>query len=172
MRTNEQRHHLLHGWLCSPLAKTLGPCKPKSESWIPAIWNLNPESKPFWNMNPRKFLWNLNTRKVEIWIQNLTHFEIWIQNLALFKIWIQNPWSVWNLNPESLDPPYRTLTLVGSNVVAPNIENNNVFVFLQACAAYCFITIPSLNTIFSQLNLYLISGQVAMLNNCLSQGTV
>ncbi len=36
----------------------LGPCKPKSESRIPPIWNLNPESKRFWNMNSRKLLWN------------------------------------------------------------------------------------------------------------------
>ncbi len=43
--------------------------------------------------------------RVEIWIQNLTHFEIWILNPTLFEIWIQNPCSVWNLNPESLDPP-------------------------------------------------------------------
>ncbi len=41
---------------------------------------------------------------------------------------------------------------------------------LQACVAYCFITIPSLNGIFSRLSLYLNCGQVALLNNCLTQG--
>lgn len=41
---------------------------------------------------------------------------------------------------------------------------------LQACAAYSFITIPSLSNIFSRLNLYLLSGQVALANQCLSQG--
>ena len=56
-------------------------------------------------MNPRKLLWNLNPRKLKKCTLNLTHFEIWIQNLVLSEIWIQNPWSVWNLNPESLDPP-------------------------------------------------------------------
>lgn len=40
----------------------------------------------------------------------------------------------------------------------------------QACAAYSFITIPSLSNIFSRLNLYLLSGQVALSNQCLSQG--
>lgn len=40
----------------------------------------------------------------------------------------------------------------------------------QACAAYSFITIPSLTSIFSRLNLYLLSGQVALANQCLSQG--
>ncbi|KAM4715602.1 VPS35 endosomal protein-sorting factor-like isoform 2-T2 [Anableps anableps] len=41
--------------------------------------------------------------------------------------------------------------------------------FVRACAAYCFITIPSLSSIFSRLNLYLLSGQVALANQCLSQ---
>ncbi|XP_043945688.1 VPS35 endosomal protein-sorting factor-like [Protopterus annectens] len=41
--------------------------------------------------------------------------------------------------------------------------------FVRACAAYCFITIPSLTNIFSRLNLYLLSGQVALSNQCLSQ---
>uniref|UniRef100_A0A669FBM7 VPS35 endosomal protein-sorting factor-like n=1 Tax=Oreochromis niloticus TaxID=8128 RepID=A0A669FBM7_ORENI len=38
-----------------------------------------------------------------------------------------------------------------------------------ACAAYSFITIPSLSSIFSRLSLYLLSGQVALANQCLSQ---
>ncbi|KAK5620136.1 VPS35 endosomal protein sorting factor-like, partial [Crenichthys baileyi] len=41
--------------------------------------------------------------------------------------------------------------------------------FVRACAAYCFISIPSLSSIFSRLNLYLLSGQVALANQCLSQ---
>uniref|UniRef100_A0A671MNJ0 VPS35 endosomal protein-sorting factor-like n=1 Tax=Sinocyclocheilus anshuiensis TaxID=1608454 RepID=A0A671MNJ0_9TELE len=40
---------------------------------------------------------------------------------------------------------------------------------IHACAAYSFITIPSLTSIFSRLNLYLLSGQVALANQCLSQ---
>uniref|UniRef100_A0A4W3I4R3 VPS35 endosomal protein-sorting factor-like n=1 Tax=Callorhinchus milii TaxID=7868 RepID=A0A4W3I4R3_CALMI len=40
---------------------------------------------------------------------------------------------------------------------------------IHACAAYCFITIPSLANIFTRLNLYLHSGQVALANQCLSQ---
>ncbi|XP_064600257.1 VPS35 endosomal protein-sorting factor-like [Liolophura sinensis] len=42
--------------------------------------------------------------------------------------------------------------------------------FVRACAAYCFITIPSLHGLFSRLQLYLVSGQTALLNQCLSQG--
>lgn len=41
--------------------------------------------------------------------------------------------------------------------------------FVKACAAYCFITIPSLNSVLGRLELYLLSGQVALLNQCLSQ---
>uniref|UniRef100_A0A4W6FB95 VPS35 endosomal protein-sorting factor-like n=1 Tax=Lates calcarifer TaxID=8187 RepID=A0A4W6FB95_LATCA len=41
--------------------------------------------------------------------------------------------------------------------------------FVRACAAYSFITIPSLSSIFSRLSLYLLSGQVALANQCLSQ---
>ncbi|XP_033908670.2 VPS35 endosomal protein-sorting factor-like [Acipenser ruthenus] len=41
--------------------------------------------------------------------------------------------------------------------------------FVRACAAYSFITIPSLTGIFNRLNLYLHSGQVALANQCLSQ---
>ncbi|XP_069503259.1 VPS35 endosomal protein-sorting factor-like isoform X3 [Ambystoma mexicanum] len=41
--------------------------------------------------------------------------------------------------------------------------------FVRACVAFCFITIPSLTSIFARLNLYLHSGQVALANQCLSQ---
>ncbi|KAM4623948.1 VPS35 endosomal protein-sorting factor-like isoform 2-T2 [Polymixia lowei] len=41
--------------------------------------------------------------------------------------------------------------------------------FVRACAAYSFITIPSLSSIFCRLSLYLLSGQVALANQCLSQ---
>nr|XP_009681723.1 PREDICTED: UPF0505 protein C16orf62 homolog isoform X1 [Struthio camelus australis] len=41
--------------------------------------------------------------------------------------------------------------------------------FVRACVAFCFITIPSLSSIFMRLNLYLHSGQVALANQCLSQ---
>lgn len=43
--------------------------------------------------------------------------------------------------------------------------------FVKACAAFCFITIPSIAAIQPQMDLYLLSGQVALLNHCLGQGT-
>lgn len=42
--------------------------------------------------------------------------------------------------------------------------------FLSACIAYGFITIPSLESVLIQLHLYLLVGQVAYANQCLSQG--
>ncbi len=82
----------------------------------PVSPNLNPESRLFeiWILNPSHFeIWIPENHKYDqssgTWILNLALFEIWILDLALFEIWIQNPWSVWNLNPESLDPPYRAL---------------------------------------------------------------
>ncbi|XP_068210933.1 VPS35 endosomal protein-sorting factor-like isoform X1 [Palaemon carinicauda] len=42
--------------------------------------------------------------------------------------------------------------------------------FVRACAAYCFITIPSLSMPSIRLKLYLLSGTVALLNGCLGQG--
>ncbi|OCT61509.1 VPS35 endosomal protein-sorting factor-like [Xenopus laevis] len=41
--------------------------------------------------------------------------------------------------------------------------------FVRACVAFSFITIPSLTSVFTRLNLYLLSGQVALANQCLSQ---
>lgn len=40
----------------------------------------------------------------------------------------------------------------------------------RACAAYCFITVPSLHCALTKLQLYLLSGQVALLNKCIGQG--
>ena len=42
--------------------------------------------------------------------------------------------------------------------------------FVRACAAYCYITIPSIQSVKTKLELYLLSGQVALFNNCLGQG--
>lgn len=39
----------------------------------------------------------------------------------------------------------------------------------RACAAYCYITVPSLHCTITKAQLYLLSGQVALLNNCIGQ---
>merc|ERR1712137_705461 len=41
--------------------------------------------------------------------------------------------------------------------------------FVRACVAFCFITIPSMDKVFPRLYLYSLSGQVALLNQCLPQ---
>ncbi len=42
--------------------------------------------------------------------------------------------------------------------------------FVRACAAYTFITIPSLEDVLHKLSLYLLCGRVAVANGALSQG--
>ncbi|XP_049866874.1 VPS35 endosomal protein-sorting factor-like [Pectinophora gossypiella] len=39
----------------------------------------------------------------------------------------------------------------------------------RACAAYSFVTVPSLRCALTKAHLYLLSGQVALLNNCVGQ---
>ncbi|KAG4070610.1 hypothetical protein HA402_013530 [Bradysia odoriphaga] len=41
--------------------------------------------------------------------------------------------------------------------------------FVKACAAYSYITIPSIVSVTSRMDLYLLSGQVALTNVCLGQ---
>ena len=41
---------------------------------------------------------------------------------------------------------------------------------LQACTAYTFISIPSIKNIQTRLFLYLESGQVALISQCVTQG--
>ncbi len=67
---------------CSLQQHSIGPCKPKSDSWIPSISNLNPES-------------------LHVWIQNLVVLKFESRICGPFEIWIQNPWT----------PPYRALSI-------------------------------------------------------------
>lgn len=41
--------------------------------------------------------------------------------------------------------------------------------FVKSCAAYCFITIPSISSVRARMDLYLVTGQVALLNLCFGQ---
>lgn len=41
--------------------------------------------------------------------------------------------------------------------------------FVKACAAFCFITIPSIVSTTQRLDLYLATGEVALANLCLGQ---
>lgn len=42
--------------------------------------------------------------------------------------------------------------------------------FIQCCAAYCCVTVPSVICPFKKLQLYLLSAQVALINQCFLQG--
>uniref|UniRef100_A0A1B6GS92 VPS35 endosomal protein-sorting factor-like n=1 Tax=Cuerna arida TaxID=1464854 RepID=A0A1B6GS92_9HEMI len=41
--------------------------------------------------------------------------------------------------------------------------------FVRACTAYCYITIPSIQSVTTRLQLYLLTAQVALSNQCLGQ---
>lgn len=48
-------------------------------------------------------------------------------------------------------------------------HNRKTAAFVKACAAYCYITIPSIASVSNRMDLYLLSGQVALQNQCLGQ---
>jgi len=48
-------------------------------------------------------------------------------------------------------------------------HNPKTAAFVRACVAYCFITIPSMEDVLQQLNLYLLAGTVALQNQALPQ---
>lgn len=47
--------------------------------------------------------------------------------------------------------------------------SRKIHAFTKACAAYCYITIPSIVAVSARMDLYLLSGQVALQNCCLGQ---
>ncbi|KAL8591014.1 hypothetical protein ACOMHN_021779 [Nucella lapillus] len=76
-----------------------------------------------------------------------------------------------NLDPVliTLIQSVNRLSMETRKVVKGN-HSRKTAAFVRACAAYSFITIPSLQSVYHQLLLYLVSGQVALLNQCYSQG--
>ncbi|XP_067641298.1 VPS35 endosomal protein sorting factor-like isoform X2 [Eurosta solidaginis] len=75
----------------------------------------------------------------------------------------------------NLDPVYITLVNATNKLAIEvhHIVNGNhtrkTAAFVKACVAFCFITIPSITAIQTQMDLYLLTGQVALLNLCLGQ---
>jgi len=49
-------------------------------------------------------------------------------------------------------------------------HNKKTAAFVKACLAYCHITIPSLDDVFTRLQLLLQSGEVALVNGMITQG--
>lgn len=71
-----------------------------------------------------------------------------------------------------------TRRLISSAAAAAATSNGNTnkgqqsrksVAFTKACAAYCYITIPSIGSVNARMDLYLLSGQVALQNGCLGQ---
>jgi hypothetical protein len=56
-----------------------------------------------------------------------------------------------------------TRTIVKGN------HNKRTAAFVKACVAYSFITIPSITSVITRLDLYLITGEIALSNLCLGQ---
>ncbi|XP_055614690.1 VPS35 endosomal protein sorting factor-like [Uranotaenia lowii] len=75
----------------------------------------------------------------------------------------------------NLDPVYSTLIhcvnrlATSTRRIVKGQHTNKTAAFVKACAAYCFITIPSIIDVGTRMELYLQSGQVALLNVCLQQ---
>lgn len=75
----------------------------------------------------------------------------------------------------NLDPVYSTLIhcvnrlATSTRRIVKGQHTNKTAAFVKACAAYCFITIPSIIDVNTRMELYLQSGQVALLNVCLQQ---
>ncbi|XP_011208196.2 VPS35 endosomal protein sorting factor-like isoform X3 [Bactrocera dorsalis] len=74
-----------------------------------------------------------------------------------------------------LDAVYITLVnsvnklAVGIRHVVKGNYTQKTGAFVKACIAFCFISIPSITAIQNQMDLYLLTGQVALLNQCLGQ---
>ncbi|XP_026472409.1 UPF0505 protein C16orf62 homolog [Ctenocephalides felis] len=61
------------------------------------------------------------------------------------------------------------LLSVDTSKIVKGKHTRNTAAFVRACAAYCYITIPSISSVHTKLDLYLLSGQIALQNQCLGQ---
>ena len=57
----------------------------------------------------------------------------------------------------------KTLALAGGT------HTSRTTPFVRACVAFCFITIPSIESVYSRLDLYLVASNVALLNGAIGQ---
>lgn len=75
-----------------------------------------------------------------------------------------------NIDSVLIELVQRTAALmVKTRDIMQGFHNRKTADFMRACAAYCFITIPSISSTTDRLELYLLSGQVALYNQCLGQ---
>lgn len=75
----------------------------------------------------------------------------------------------------NLDAVYVTLVQLVNNLametyrIIKGKHSRKTGDFVKSCIAYNFVTIPSITEVRSKLDLYLLTGQIALLNNCLGQ---
>uniref|UniRef100_A0A336MF00 CSON000709 protein n=1 Tax=Culicoides sonorensis TaxID=179676 RepID=A0A336MF00_CULSO len=75
----------------------------------------------------------------------------------------------------NLDAVYVTLVQLVDNLAMETFQiikgkhSKKTSDFVKSCIAYNFVTIPSITDTRSKLDLYLLTGQIALLNNCLGQ---
>ncbi|XP_030374036.1 VPS35 endosomal protein sorting factor-like [Scaptodrosophila lebanonensis] len=74
----------------------------------------------------------------------------------------------------NLDAVYVTLVYASCKLAMTTRQrvqqhNRKTMGFVKACIAFCFITIPSIQAVHQQMDLYLLCGQVALINLCLGQ---
>ncbi|XP_046805800.1 VPS35 endosomal protein sorting factor-like isoform X1 [Lucilia cuprina] len=75
----------------------------------------------------------------------------------------------------NLDAVYNTLVQSVNKLametcqIVQNQHSRKTQGFVKACIAFCFITIPSITSVQQQMDLYLLTGQVALVNQCLGQ---
>lgn len=78
----------------------------------------------------------------------------------------------------SFDAVKEALTMQVLQMVAKTYDfvkgkhTKKTFEFVKACMAFVHITIPSIDSIFTRLYLYVLSGQVSLMNNLLGQADV
>ncbi|XP_044745800.1 VPS35 endosomal protein-sorting factor-like [Coccinella septempunctata] len=86
------------------------------------------------------------------------------------KFYVEARSSFSNIDSVLIELVQRTAALmVRTRDIVQGFHNRKTADFMRACAAYCFITIPSISSARDRLELYLLSGQVALYNQCLGQ---
>lgn len=61
------------------------------------------------------------------------------------------------------------LLATNTHRIVNGVHTRKTAAFVRGCVAYCFITIPSISSVTARMDLYLLSGQIALTNHCLGQ---
>ena len=110
---------------------------------------------------------NHATRLIKAFVSKVSYGRDFESQLAFY---VQARGAFSQLPPvmEQLVHSVNTLAMTTLKLVK-GVHNKKTSAFVHACAAFSFITIPSLDSFRSQFMLYLESGQVALSNHCFAQ---